>query len=152
MTRQFWYHRIHELCEEKVASPPEEELEKYTIAELEQWAMRRIRARSTSLVTLQLHSRTDPMTEDNYVDMLLVPGGRWLLKIRRDLRVYFVNLDSSNLEQHLLLDSSNTDPRISQYGSVKLNHIWIDRKAPRLSFRLEGSFHNEGASFECHIS
>ncbi|XP_006462424.1 hypothetical protein AGABI2DRAFT_179169, partial [Agaricus bisporus var. bisporus H97] len=139
MARQFWYDRIHRLCKEQVVYPPEEELEEYSIAELEQWTMRRIRARSTSPVKIQLRSQDLPMPLF-FGKTFLSPGGRWLIKPHYDLRVYFVDLDSSNLELHLLLDPKKDDPRISSnhQGLGFGTRIWIDHKAPRLSFRFQG--------------
>ncbi|EKM79159.1 hypothetical protein AGABI1DRAFT_128322 [Agaricus bisporus var. burnettii JB137-S8] len=137
MTRQFWYNRIHRLCEEHVVSPPEEELKEYSIVQLEKWTMRRIRARSTFPVKLQLRSQYRPIL-GFYGDIFLVPGGRWLLNFHQDLRVYFVDLDSSNLQLDLLLEARMIDPRVSQY-QFNGNRIWIDHNAPRLSFHFEGS-------------
>ncbi|KAF7761927.1 hypothetical protein Agabi119p4_9919 [Agaricus bisporus var. burnettii] len=135
MTRNFWYDRIHRLCEEYVVSLPEEELKEYTIAELEQWAMRRIHARSTSPVKLHLRSRNDlPAREASYE---IIPGGRWLLKICDNLPVYFVDLDSSDLEEHLLFDPRNIDPLRISHGEPFGDRLWIGHQSPRLSFRIE---------------
>ncbi|XP_006463778.1 hypothetical protein AGABI2DRAFT_120584 [Agaricus bisporus var. bisporus H97] len=139
MTRQFWYDRIHRLCEEHVVAPPEEELEEYTIAELEQWSMRRIRARSTSPVKLYLRSREEFPLVTAYDNTLFVPGGRWLLKIRANSHVYFSDLDSSDLEERPLLNPRNIDPRTSHCRVFGNSILWIDHKAPRLSFRFKSS-------------
>ncbi|KAF7767946.1 hypothetical protein Agabi119p4_7189 [Agaricus bisporus var. burnettii] len=102
MTRQFWYNRIHRLCGKHV-SPPEEELEEYSTAELKQWTMRRIHARSTSPVKLQLRTGRDPsLLIGFHENTFLIPGGRWLLKPHSNLSIYFVDLDSSNLKLHPL--------------------------------------------------
>jgi hypothetical protein len=144
MTRQFWYNRIHRLCKEHLVSPPEEELEEYTIAELEQWTLRRIWARSTLPTRLRLRSRnTEALFMSNTMEF--VPGGRWLLVAHGDLRVYFFDLDSNDLEQHLLFDPGHIDSHISNCCTLG-NHIWIDHKAPRLSFRCAICLLESGAS------
>ncbi|KAF7761928.1 hypothetical protein Agabi119p4_9920 [Agaricus bisporus var. burnettii] len=147
--KKFWCNHILRLCEEHLVTPPEEELKEYTTAELEQWSMRRIRARSAPPVKWQLHSRDGC---NSYDDIQIIPGGRWLLEIHDDSSVHFIDLDNDNLEQHLLLDprAIDSDPRVCDHEFVGVD-IWTDHKAPRLSFRLEGSFFNESASFEYHI-
>ncbi|XP_006462425.1 hypothetical protein AGABI2DRAFT_119282 [Agaricus bisporus var. bisporus H97] len=137
MTRQFWYNRIHRLCE-KHASPPEEELEEYSTAELKQWTMRRIHARSTSPVKLQIRTGRDPSMLRFHENTFLIPGGRWLLKPHSNLTIYFVDLDSSNLKLHPLLDPKKDNPCVSNHKTVGYR-ILIDHKAPRLTFRFQGS-------------
>ncbi|EKM79131.1 hypothetical protein AGABI1DRAFT_128294 [Agaricus bisporus var. burnettii JB137-S8] len=129
ISRQFWYNRIHRLCQEHVVSPPEEELEDYSIAELEHWTMRRIRARNTCPAEIQIR------TQDVYGgDTLLVPGGRWLLSPYDD-RIYFVDLDSNNLRMRQLFVPKICVP--FTWFRKKIGHrIWLDHKAPRLSFRF----------------
>jgi hypothetical protein len=147
MTRQFWYHRIHRLCKEHLVSPPEEELEEYTIAELEKWTLRRIRARCNLPTKLQRRSRNVDTSPDTSYHSLLIPGGRWLLAFRFDGFVYSFDLDSNYLNRYTLFDPSQVGPLTRNFGITYPGKcVWIDHKAPRLSFRFAVAFNVNGAS------
>lgn len=149
MTRQFWYNCIHRLCKEHFVSAPEEELEEYTITELERWVLRRIPVRSdvpTKLKIRYLLGGPNITLRDMTKRTLLIPGGRWLLVNcwRDSFVVYFFDLDSSDLKLHQLLNPRDVNPCITNH-SVAREYVWIDREAPRLSFRFAGYVAHRGA-------
>jgi hypothetical protein len=145
MTRQFWYNRIDRLCKEYLVSPPEEEKEEYTIPELGRWAMRRIRARCNPPTKLQLRRQCVATFDIASHCTELMPGGRWLLAFGYDKPLYVFDLDSNDFKQAILIDTCQGDPRPNKRSGTG-QHLWIDHKAPRLSFRFAHSFLDQGMS------
>ncbi|KAF7761249.1 hypothetical protein Agabi119p4_10658 [Agaricus bisporus var. burnettii] len=143
-TRQFWYNRVSQLIETRYVCPPEENLDEYNIAELERWVMRRCRSREVFANHSQpsFHERTLEfhclgLSGPEFWGSKLIPGGRWLLITHPSLAkpTRFLDLDSPNPTPHLLFDPREIDDAIREVRTVKFK-IWMDRGAPRLSFRL----------------
>ncbi|KAF7760893.1 hypothetical protein Agabi119p4_10302 [Agaricus bisporus var. burnettii] len=143
-TRQFWYNRVSQLIETRYMCPPEENLDEYNIDELERWVMRRCHSRDvfTSRSKPNFRERTLELQSlglsgPDFRGSKLIPGGRWLLILHTSLvkPMRYLDLDCSNPTPRLLFDPREIDNtiRVMKYAKFK---IWIDREAPRLSFRL----------------
>ncbi|EKM77201.1 hypothetical protein AGABI1DRAFT_130618 [Agaricus bisporus var. burnettii JB137-S8] len=142
-TRQFWYSRVSQLIETRYVCPPEENVDEYNVDELERWVRRRSRPRDVFASHSQqpsFHERTldlQPLGLSNleFWDFKLVPGGRWLLIYHPSVAMHFIDLDSPNPSPRLLFDPRKIDGEICKPKMVVFS-IWIDKGAPRLSFRL----------------
>ncbi|KAF7761230.1 hypothetical protein Agabi119p4_10639 [Agaricus bisporus var. burnettii] len=143
-TRQFWYNRVNQLIKTHYVCPPEESLDEYNVDELERWVTRRCRSRDVftnhsqpSFRKRTLDQQKPPRPSDRlqHWDFIFIPGGRWLLTTQHPANVYFVDLDSPQPLSRLLFDPREIDDAICEALTVK-SKIWIDRGAPRLSFRL----------------
>lgn len=143
-TRQIWCYCIDKLVKARHVSLPEDELDNYTVDELEQWALRRSRVlhvffNSTSeqprfrKMALNLQ-HTVPVSLHQW-NFKLIPGGRWLLILCPSAIVYFLDLDCVHPTPRILFDPKEFTDDIHEPKSIKYG-IWMDRKAPRLSFWL----------------
>jgi hypothetical protein len=148
-TRQFWYNRINTLIQAHYICSPEDELDKYTVDELEKWALRRARALDvyTSSRKPHFHKRTvglpsEGLSRLHSSDFILIPGGRWLL-ICHPAIVYYMDLDFPEPTLHTLFDPHDIDDQIRDPQSAAFA-TWIDKAAPRLSFRLAFLVHTKG--------
>lgn len=150
-SRQLWYEVLAKLEEDYHLNPPEEELNNYTIEELEHWISVRSRAQGMWAGSIQPRSQKRPIVPHpdskhpcaKYWKIL--PGGRWLLTAHTQaLMIYMLDLDSTDPQPRLLFDARDLDQR-TDGGHHKVNHfIWIDRSKPRLSFRIAGVFGDRG--------
>ncbi|KAF9444733.1 hypothetical protein P691DRAFT_323885 [Macrolepiota fuliginosa MF-IS2] len=140
-TREVWRTVVREL-QKRGASPLEEEANKYTTEELEQWSLRRSRFRSVLTGSAQpsLRNRSVDLSRDldfpfwkGYYK--LIPGGRWLLHGKASKVVAF-DLDSDNPRAHLLFKPCEIDEAIIDQEEHVVHEPWVDRLKPHLSFRI----------------
>jgi hypothetical protein len=146
--RQFWHNRINTLTQAHYICPPEDELDNYTVNELEQWTLRRARALDvcTGSRKPQFRKRTvdlRPAALSRLSNFILIPGGRWLLIRHPSAVVYYMDLDSPEPILHTLFDPHEIDNQIGESKSTIFT-TWIDKASPRLSFRLAFLIHTKG--------
>jgi hypothetical protein len=124
-------------------SLPEDELDNYTVDELENWTLRRSRALDVFFNSEQPRFRKRTLDLQpkgpcgrNPWNFQLIPGGRWLLlSYPLSVVLYFLDLDSVNPTLRLLFDPKEIDDQIREPNRASLG-LWIDRGSSRLSFRI----------------
>lgn len=131
--RQIWSKFIDDLVRDHKITPPEEEIESYTVEELEKWAATRNRAKDLRQGQRQLRFRSRILEEDGErIDWVgrgqILPGGRWLLA-SHNRYMYFYDLGAPLLESQVLLNSETMEEATVEYCVP-----WVDRSKERLTF------------------
>jgi hypothetical protein len=149
-TRQFWYKRINTLTKAYYICSPEDELDNYTVDELEQWTLRRARALDNCTSSGKPHFRKRTvdlrptgLSRLRSSNFILIPGGRWLLIRHPSAVMYYMDLDCPEPTPRVLFDPHEIDDQIREPQSVTFA-TWIDKASPRLSFRLAFLVHTKG--------
>ncbi len=127
-SRHFWYNLQKDLQASSVCRP-EDILENYTVTELENWTLSRLRARSLWKATSALSFRFCKVPPDTAfgTEFIFLPGGRWLLPIHMT-RVSAIDLDAPQLEEK---------PLICIAGQYRSKYCyWVDDSRPQSSFRV----------------
>jgi len=138
--------KAHYIC------PPEDELDNYTVNELERWTLRRVHALDVFTGSRKPHfcKRTVEIQSAGLSGLRsshfkLIRGGRWLLIRHPSAVVYYMDLDSPKPTLRTLFDPHEIDNRIREPESVTFT-TWIDKASPRLSFRLALLVRTKGMS------
>ncbi|KAF9440410.1 hypothetical protein P691DRAFT_687769 [Macrolepiota fuliginosa MF-IS2] len=137
-TCSLWHSRISELSLMPGVPVLEDAMEAYTVEELEESVIKRLRARdrlchpdSTTFRSRVLNA--DPETFGNFH---LLPGGRWLIDNIRGY-VYVLDLDAPEQTRHFLFDATQYDEYNRPMDDpLAGSAIWIDSSQPRLSIRI----------------
>ncbi|XP_006455440.1 hypothetical protein AGABI2DRAFT_121372 [Agaricus bisporus var. bisporus H97] len=122
---------------------PEEEIDAYTVEELEKWVFRRNRAQALWAGISKNRFRTRivnlpdyPINSSCYCK--LIPGGRWLLVGYSNATMYVIDLeDATSLTSHLLCDPGEFYKNLCETGNITYN-FWVNPSKSRLSLRIAG--------------
>lgn len=141
-SREIWYNHVREIESQPGYSKLEEAFTDYTVIELENWVLRRLRVRELWLSPdppqFTTRSVKIPVT-----DVQVIPGGRWLIVLDDTGKVHFIDLEASVLEPQLLCEPNPHfiwDDELARDVPNRLV-VWVDSSSARLAFRL-GLYNN----------
>ncbi|KAG6896052.1 hypothetical protein C0992_010668 [Termitomyces sp. T32_za158] len=130
--REVWLSQYRQYVAEKQFRPTmEEPLESYSCDELENWVLKRRGAdHEWKLSGRSVRERT--ISVETPSPLLVVPGGRWLLRILYDGSVVCYDLDQQEIRSSILIPPRDNFSDVTLYRLA----IDIDNAAPKLTFNL----------------
>ncbi|KAF7762292.1 hypothetical protein Agabi119p4_8885 [Agaricus bisporus var. burnettii] len=141
-SRHLWCQIINRLQMSHGVPAPEDEIDAYTVEELEKWGFRRNRAQALWAGISKNRFRTRivnlpdcPINSSCYCK--LIPGVRWLLVGYSNATMYIIDLEDVSLTSHLLCDPGEFYKKLCETGNITYN-FWVNPSKSRLSLRIAG--------------